>query len=479
MKYDQYDLIIIGTGFASTFFLKKYLEKNKVKKKILVLERGQFFPHAERLKIKRGETSNFKGTQEHWEDTVINKNQEKKWPFTTGFGGSSSCWWGCTPRFMPSDFQMNTLFGIEKDWPVSYADLEPYYEETEKIMSVSGPDETPFPKKGKYPLPPHRFTAVDHILHQKYGSQYISQPTARASRAVPGRNACMANSTCDVCPVNAKFTIENSGMDVYTDQQVEIVYGAQVFSLETRGNLAKKVNYVKDGRDYEIAGEIIVLGANPIFNTNILLNSGDNNSLTGKGFGEQLGMQVLIYLDQMKNIGGSTWVNANGYMLYDGLHRKDFAACLIETNNAPYYIRLERGKWLNMASFRMIFEDLPMESNYITNSADKLVPVINFNGRSDYTLKGIENMKNKLPGLLSCLPVEKLKYLDPFPNEGHILGGTRMGHSAKDSVVDKYLIHHQYRNVFVLGSGAFTTFSASNPTLTLAALSLYTADHSF
>lgn len=479
MKYDYYDLIVAGTGFSSTFFLKKYLEKNKSGKRILVLECGQLFKHAERLKVKRGEHSDFSGANDSWENKIINKNKEKLWPFTTGFGGSSNCWWGCTPRFMPSDFKTKTLFGIENDWPVTYEQLDPYYYEAEELMSISGPEETPFPRKGKYPLPPHHFSAVDKILHQKYGNQYISQPTARASRAINGRNACMARSACDTCAVNAKFTIENSNINVYENEQVELVYGAQVYSLETVGNVAKKVNYVKDGKDFQISGEVIVLGTNPIFNSNILLNSGDKNPLTGKGFGEQLGMQVLIYLDQMNNTGGSTWVNANGYMLYDGDHRKDFASCLIEVNNAPYNIRLERGKWLNMASFRMIFEDLPLAENYITTSANKLIPEIHYKGRSDYAIKGVENMKKVLPGILSCLPVEKLKYLDPFPNEGHILGGTRMGLTAADSVVDKNMVHHQYRNVFVLGSGAFTTFSASNPTLTLAALSLFSADHSF
>ena len=479
MKYDHYDVIVAGTGFASTFFLKKYLQKNKIPKKILVLERGQLFSHEERLKIKRGEHSDFSGVNEQWDQQIINRNEKKVWPFTTGFGGCSNCWWGCTPRFMPSDFKMNTLFGIEKDWPVSYEDLDRYYYEAEELMSISGPEDTPFPRKGKYPLPPHTFSGVDRILHETYGNKYISQPTARASRPTKGRNACMTKSTCDVCPTNAKFTIENSAMGVYENEQIELVYGAQVYSLETAGNLAKKVLYVKDGRDYEVSGEVIVLGANPFFNTNILLNAGDKNPLTGKGFGEQMGMQVLIYLDGMNNTGGSTWVNANGYMLYDGAHRKDFAACLIETNNAPYYIRLERGKWLNMASFRMIFEDLPLETNYVTTTSNKLIPEVNFKGRSDYTLKAVENMKKVMPDLLSCLPVEKLKYLDPFPNEGHIIGGTRMGKYASDSVVDKNMIHHQYRNVFVLGAGSFTTQSASNPTLTLSALSLFSADNSF
>jgi choline dehydrogenase-like flavoprotein len=479
MKYDKYDLVVVGTGFASSFFLQKYLSKAPATAKILVLERGHIFPHAERLKIGRGELSKYENINVASEDTFVNTNEvSKKWIFTTGFGGSSNCWWGCTPRFLPSDFKMKSLYGLASDWPVTYEELEPYYSEAEDIMHISGPAETPFPRSKPYPLPPHLFTETDKILHSKYGTQYISQPTARARQAISGRNGCCATIACNLCPVNAKFTIENSGMSAYIDNRVEVAYGAQVFSLTLEGNTAREVRYMEEGKEQKISADVIALGANPIFNSNILLNSGDTNPHTGRGLGEQLGLQALVYLDNMKNTGGSTWVNANGYMLYDGEHRKDKAACLIEANNAPY-IRLERGKWLNIASYRMIFEDLPYDRNYVTTTGDQLKPEAKYTGPSDYTLKGVEYMKQKLPGILSVLPVEKIEYLEPFPDEGHILGTSRMSSNPRDGVVDKNLIHHNYRNLFVLGSGAFTTYTPSNPTLTLSALSLMAADRSF
>ncbi|MFT3903266.1 MAG: GMC family oxidoreductase [Niabella sp.] len=474
----KYDLIAVGTGFATTFFLKKYLEKNKGKR-VLVLERGHFIPHAERLKMMRKEHSDLEKLYEPYDTAFTNHHPEKKWPFSTGLGGCSNCWWGCTPRFMPSDFKLRSLYGIEEDWPVDYEALDPYYEEAEEIMCISGPDETPFPRKKPYPLPAHRFAPPDRVLHEKYGVQYISQPTARASRPAPGRNQCYASSTCDVCPVNAKFTIENSQIGVYETEGVTLQYGSQVYALVFRGNKVTAVRYIKDGAEYTDEADYFLLGANPFFNSNILLNSGDDNPLVGRGFGEQLGIQALIYLKDMNNKGGSTWVNANGYMLYDGDFRREYASCLMETNNAPY-IRLERGKWLNIMSFRMVFEDLPQMDNYIKNTGNKLKPEVYYKaGRSSYALKAYEEAKKKLPDILSCLPVEKIEYLHAFPNEGHIIGGTRMGTNEKNSVVDKYMIHHRYRNLYVLGAGSYTTYSAANPTLTLAALSLFSADNTF
>jgi choline dehydrogenase-like flavoprotein len=474
----NYDLVVVGTGFASTFFLKKYLSKAPQTAKILVLERGHLYPHTERVKKERGENTPFDKLNTPFPDTFVNNNPEKQWIFQPAFGGSSNCWSGCTPRFLPSDFRMKSLFGVANDWPVQYDELDPYYSEVEEIMSISGPDDTPFPKRKPYPLPAHSFTAVDKILKEKYGNLYISQPTARASRPVNGRGKCCASAVCSVCPVNAKFTIENSNMNVYEDRRIELLNGAQVQSIDLQQNVVKKVTFIKDNKEHEASGEVFALGANAIFNAHILLNSGDTNPFTGKGLGEQVGLETTVYLENLATVGGSTWVNANGYMLYDGEHRKEYAACLMETSNFPF-IRIEQGKWRNMAKFRMVFEDLPDDANRVSTTADKLKPQVHHKGPSAYTMKGIERMKKLLPEILSCLPVEKIEHLEPFGSEAHILGTTRMGNTASEGVVDKHLIHHQYRNLFVLGSGSFTTYTPANPTLTLSALSLHAADRSF
>lgn len=478
MRQSSYDVVVVGSSFASTFFLRKYLSKAPASARVLVLERGHLYPHAERVKEKKGQETPYAAINGDPHDAFVNKNPEKEWVFQTAFGGNSNCWVGCTPRFLPSDFRMKSLYGVANDWPLQYEELDPYYSEVEEIMAISGPDETPFPRKGPYPQPPHLFTTVDHVLKKKYGSLYINQPTARARQPVNGRGTCCVSSTCQVCPVDAKFTIENSNMGVYEDERVELVFGAQVHRLDLGRDMVRKVYYIKDGKESYVTAEVFALGANAIFNAHILLNSGDANPLTGKGIGEQLGMNTVVHLHGLQNTGGSTYVTANGYMLYDGTHRKDHAACLIESSNAPYF-RLEKGKWRNIVTFRMIFEELPDEQNHVATTADLLKPAVHYKGASDYVLRAIESMKQKLPGILSCLPVESITHQDPFRTESHILGTTRMSNTPSEGVVDKHLIHHQYRNLFVLGSGSFTTYTPSNPTLTLSALSLHAADKSF
>lgn len=475
----KYDLILVGTGFASTFFLMKYLEKTKGKKKVLVLERGSFVSHSERLKNKRGEMPNQTTSATFSEQTFWGNTKEKSWVFDPNFGGSSNCWTGCTPRFLPNDFKINSTYGVGEDWPISYDSLEPYYCEVEKIMGISGPEETPWPMSKNYPLPPHQLSTVDKLLNKKYGPLYISQPTARASVPTGNRSQCCSTGVCEVCPVNAKFTIENSLNEIYKSPSVELIFNAQVLELDIENDNVRKVNFELNKEIRTASSELVALGANALFNAHILLNSGDNNPNTGCGLSEQIGIYASIYFDGIDNVGGSSVISANGYMFYDGEHRKDYAACIIESFNTPF-IRNEFGKWRQIGRYKFIFEDLPQSRNRVRLSEDRKKPVIEYSGYSDYTRRGLNNLKENIEKYFSFLPIEKVELDDTVQKtEFHICSTTRMSKGQNNGVVDRHLVHHKYRNLFVLGSSVFPTITPANPTLTLSALSLWAADKSF
>jgi len=477
---EKYDLIIVGTGFASSFFLKKYLEKSSGDKRVLVLERGILYPHSERLKFERNEeqAEQYKN-RVGYDQTFQNGDNKKPWIFDPNFGGSSNCWTGCTPRFLPNDFKIKSLYGVGQDWPISYDELEPYYTEVEDFMMIAGPMVTPFPKSKPYPLPQQTLSTFDNLLHEKYKELYISQPTARATMPTGKRNACCTSAVCGLCPVNSKFTIENSLDYVYSDPRVTIKYSAQVYDLRTENNQIKALVYKQNGRDYEIEAETFALGANPIFNAHILLNAGDTNKKTGKGLCEQRGTYVQLLLKDLDNVGGSSIITANGFMLYDGEHRKSEAACIIESFNTPF-IRNEPGKWRKMARLKFIFEDLPNDKNKVVLTDDPLKPKIEYSGHDPYVDRAMKNLKRNVERLFSFIPIEKIEMDNYFQkSEYHICSTVRMSSSSKDGVVDSGLIHHQYRNLFVLGSGVFPSITPANPTLTLSALSLMAADRAF
>jgi choline dehydrogenase-like flavoprotein len=128
---------------------------------------------------------------------------------------------------------------------------------------------------------------------------------------------------------------------------------------------------------------------------------------------------------------------------------------------------------------KFTFEDLPSERSYVTvNAGNPALPETVFSGYSAYTRRGIASVPELASRLLTTLPVERIfSPSEPSPTVFHIQGTTRMGTDPATSIVDRHLVHHRVRNLVVLGSGAFPTGPPANPTLTLSALSLWSAAH--
>jgi choline dehydrogenase-like flavoprotein len=469
---DRFDIIIVGTGFASSFFLDTYLKKNNAGVKVLLLERGRKDPHAWQLRHRRPSSMDM-GT------TFVNKNGRKPWFYTPGLGGGSNCWWAVTPRMLPSDFRLQSTYGVGVDWPLTYDELEEFYCHAEEIMAVSGPDDgAPSPRSRPYPQPPHRFSDPDKLLKAAYPQLYFQQPTARARRPTANRSACCASGVCHLCPMDAKFTIHNEMAHLYQDPRVTLRLEATALQVDTRGGQASGVTFEHQGKTETALGDLVVLGANALFNPHLLMQSNLLHPLLGRNLHEQVSITADIDLDGVNNFQGSTSITGHGYMLYDGAHRSNHAGCLIESWNLPA-LRLESGKWRQRLQLKFLFEDLPTRHNYVRPSLDNPdLPETVYLNHSDYAQRGIDKLPEKLPEILRPLPVEKIT-LSPklTPTENHILGTTVMGNDPANSIVDRHLIHHQIRNLIVLGSGVFPTSSPANPTLTLSALSLWSAHH--
>ena len=468
----DYDLIVVGTGFASSFFLSAYLARCRADARILVLERGRRDTHAWQLRHRQP-------TSTAPQATFVNRHRRKQWFYTPALGGGSNCWWAVTPRMMPSDFALKSTYGVGTDWPLSYDELEEFYCHAEALMAVSGPaDGSPQPRSQPYPQPPHRFSQPDKLLKKAYPELFFNQPTARARLATAQRPACCASGVCHLCPIDAKFTVLNEMGHLYADPRVTLVLEAAVQNVETTGRTARGVRYIKDGIETQAQGQLVVLGANALFNPHILLRSGLSHPLLGKFLHEQVAVTATIDLDGVDNFQGSTSITGHGYMLYDGPHRSQRAGCLIESWNVPT-LRLERGKWRQRLVLKFLFEDLPAPHNHVRiATGDPTQPETVYRHHSEYAQRGIDALSEALPELLHPLSVEKIN-LDPRPSptENHILGTTPMGTDPHRSIVDRGLVHHQVRNLLVLGGGAFPTSSPVNPTLTLSALSLWAAHH--
>lgn len=463
-KNEYYDVVAVGSGFANVFFLHRYLANAAPNARVLILERGGFQGGG----IQSSESGHFNS-----------KNENKKWLFTLGVGGGSNCWWACTPRFLPNDFKCQSIYARGRDWPISYEDLETYYSQAEMLMSVSGPDyQGFFPRSTPYPQAPHNFSTVDEEFKKIFPQTFFQQPTARARVETDKRPKCCSSGVCHRCPINAKFMIKNDLADLLLDPRIELRVGCEVEEFSHTGTVVHDALYKQDGKQKRVKADLFLLGANGIFNPFLLLKSGMQHEYLGRGITDQISHYVYVDLNGLEGYDGSTSVTGHGYMLYDGEHRKNHAACLMETSNALHSLRTERGKYRQRVNLKFIFEDVSSANNYVRVDRKNLnIPEVVYQGYSEYTMKGIANMKEVLPNLLAQLPVEAIHHQgDKNKTEAHIHSTTVMGNDPRTSIVDANQVHHQFRNLIVLGSSVFPTAPPANPTLTLSALSLRAAE---
>jgi hypothetical protein len=170
---EHYDVVIVGTAFAASFFLLRYLEHAPPTARILVLERGNEDPKGWQL-------ANRHHSSIEPEEVYDNDNLSKDWYTSPGFGGNSKCWMGGTTRMMPGDFQLKSHYGVGSDWPISYDDLEKHYGIAEQVMQVSGPSDSPMPRSVPFPQPQHRFSDPDVLLKKRFPDGWYGMATARS-----------------------------------------------------------------------------------------------------------------------------------------------------------------------------------------------------------------------------------------------------------------------------------------------------------
>lgn len=444
----HWDVVIAGSSFASMFFLKGLPPDLSV----LIVEKGQFQPHQDQTQV------GIFGLEQIAQNN--HSDHRKDWVAHTTFGGNSNCWWACTPRFHPNDFRMDTAFGVGQDWPLSYDDLAPFYEEVEETMEIAGGgSDHILPRRAPFPFPPHLPSRSDTLL--RAGSDnWFAQPTARANGGA--RAQCCANGVCTICPVNAKFTIEN-GIDHFARADVHLLQGAEARAVRIEAGTATGLMLRHDGAEIEINGTHFAIGANAIFNAAILLRSGIDNDQIGAGINEQLARYAIIDAPGLGYWGGTS-ITGHGYDLYDGPHRAEVSAALMEVYNAPARFRHTPGRWGERVQIKLIVEDLPQDQNRVMLVDNE--PVIDWHGHHDYALNGLDRAVEQLPSILP-FEAEAIEFTDLVATEAHILGTHRMG-----VVTDDLLAVRNVGGLHALGGGNFTTSSPANPTLTLSALSL-------
>ncbi len=462
-----YDVVLVGSSFASMFFAHRFLEKHPTAE-LAVVEWGTDRPYDEQVKLRDPRTVDTSKI------VRFSGDSHKTWLFSIGLGGTSNMWWGQTLRHLPDDFRMKTVFGVERDWPFSYDDLEPYYCQAEDLIKVSGPVSPLFPRSRPLPLPPHLGSRFDQAMERLHPGHYGIAPTGRPRESTQHRPACCNNGACGTCPIDSKFRVGNELKELFHHPRITILTGHRVMAVDLQGGTATGVICQTAAGDALIQGNMVFLGANAIFNPAILLRSQLNDRWCGVGITEQVGLHVDVLLTKETCYTGTTHITGVGFPP-SNTEKNGRPRYVIENYNSPAVFNFQPGRLLNKARLKIVVESYLQDESRVSLDGD--VVDVRHQQVAPSIAANLDAIKADFERFLAPVGVEAINYEPYFtPTEGHIECSTRMSAAPEDGVVDGGLVHHKVRNLLVGGASAFATCPPSNPSLTISAMSLRAAD---
>lgn len=521
-KNKHYSAVIVGTGVAGVMAAKKLVEAGE---NILILECGKRLHRDELSKISRA-TSRLDSMAPYpaakharHADPAGDPDYLKstKNPYDTSYirhaGGTTWHWGSVSWRFLAKDFKLKTHYGIGRDWPISYDDLERFYTEAEYEMGVSG-REIPHinsPRSAKFPMPPLEFTYMDKVLEKSMdslGMKLYQEPVSRNSRAYDNRPSCCGNNNCiPICPVGAQYGADMTLQKVL-DAGADIKYDAVVHRLEDAEDGTIEALYYLDptGREHKVMADHYILSANAIETVKILLNSktkhspsgiANQNDLVGRNLMDHPHIYAIFDCD-FPVYAGRGPVGVTGVTQFmDGQFRGEMAAKKFSILNGNHLESVSEqlidkglmGDELNREIKRVAthrfssyvqHEQLPYLKNRVYLSTDKdemgiPKPVVEWEVE-DYVIKSAEHSKDLYHQMAKKIGA-KVHVEMHLGSDAHTLGTTIMGSEPSNSVVDRNCVAHAHSNLILNGGTVFSSASSVNPTLTIGALGLRVGDY--
>ena len=215
------------------------------------------------------------------EDYPVNNTESPIAPLMyNAVGGSTIHWTAQFPRFHPSDFRVKTLDGVADDWPITYHDLEPFYDLNDRMMGVSGVAGDPaYPPKNTRPMPPLPLGKVGIIMaagFEKLGWHWWPIESAVLTQPYEGRSACNNCGPCDIgCTRGAKASTDITYWPKALAHGAVLNHRTRVREVTIgRDGLVDGVTYYDaEGGEHHQEARIVVLACNGVGTPRLLLNT--------------------------------------------------------------------------------------------------------------------------------------------------------------------------------------------------------------
>lgn len=512
------DVIVIGSGVLGSLTA---FELAKQGKSVIILEAGERIPRWKILENYRNSSKKANYNSPYPNEPWAHHSYDEQYIENTGsfdfrpgmlklVGGTTWHWAAACWRYLPNDMKIKSLYGVGRDWPLEYNDLEPYYVKAEEALGVCGNDSddqsgqngTSFPPRSKpYPMLPEGETYLFQRLKARLtpaGYHFIHEPNGRATKPYDGRPACSGNNNCmPVCPIGAMYSgeqhaqhVENAGAKLITD--------ATAYRLDKGEN--QKITAVhyrtSHGNNVRLTAKYFVVAAHGLETPKLLLlsNVANSSDQVGRNLMDHTGMGLQFLADEPLWPGRGAVQQGGIFNWRDGEFRKRHSAIKhAVSNNVPNMsiaqrlisqgylgskldaeLRHQAARWVDIST---VFEILPHATNRVSPShtrKDALgIPMLQVHYEVDDYVKAAKSIVTQdyrqFVALMGGTVVEDNT---GWQNRDHLMGSVIMGENALDSVVNHECRTYDHPNLFLATTGVIPASGVINPTLTGAALSI-------
>jgi len=440
-------------------------------------------------------------------------------------GGRTNVWGRQSYRYSDLDFKAASHDGFGEDWPLSYADVAPYYDLVEDYVGITGMAEGLDELPDSRFQPPMGLTCAEMQLKtrvkDKLGWTVTQGRAANLTRGINGRAACHYCGPCERgCITHSYFNSAFTTVkDALESGHCTLIPNAMVYKvlMDPDRHRARGVLYIDrvTRQPKEVFGRVVVLCAQALESARILLNS--KTSQDPAGLGNSSGTLGHYLMDHL-------WVAGGAYGEFPELARSAVAGgadrptglYVIRFRNTmkEKYPRFLRGYGFQgggeaafnlnapglgaelkkriagdpLVSVRLagFGECLPYYENLVEidkNVVDTFgIPVLRISMQwGENERKMIPDMAESAAEMMAAAGATNIRPYavpDRIPGYGiHEMGVARMGKAQKTSVLNQFQQSWDVGNLFVMDAASFTSGACQNPTLTIMALAVRSTDH--
>ena len=549
-RSDTYDVCVIGSGAGGGMAAHAL---TKAGARVALLEAGQMWdPVKDGAMLKwpydsprRGASTRERPFGEF--DGCIGGWQIDGEPYTTApgttfdwwrarmLGGRTNHWGRISLRFGPYDFNRKSRDGLGDDWPITYDDVKPWYDETDKLIGIFGSAENlPNEPDGIFhpPPTPRCYELLATKAARKLGITVIPSRLSIITKPHNGRAPCHYCGQCNRgCMTASNFSSTNvlippaqktGRLTLITDAMArEVTVG--------KDGLANGVSYIdkKTGTDKHISARIVVLAASACETARLLLNSkssqfpnglANSSGTVGKYLTDTTGTDVSGFIPKMADmpphnedgVGGMHiympwWLDNTKLDFPRGYHIETYGGRGVPSAGFMSGIHRYPGGGGYGASLKADYrryygasigfsgrgEMIPNDDCYCEIDPAVVdqygIPVLRFHWKwTDHEYNQVKHMQETFRAIIaemggqvdSPMPTKDQGY--GIANGGsiiHELGGARMGKDPTTSVVNANCQAHDVKNLFIADGAPFVSQADKNPTWTILALSMRTSDY--